>query len=119
MGTLSPGPSPNLEDKGLLVWPVSFDLSGMDGLTRSLLTSQHNFQGYWAHRPPLHDKVVVLEEEYAFVVNCCCWKLVNEARNSSGTQGKGNIGLWKPLPSNGSDDVSVDTSLCVTVNCNV
>jgi hypothetical protein len=43
----------------------------------------------------------------------CCEKLVAEAGDSSGTQKKGNVRRWKPLPSDGSDDVAVDTSVCV------
>jgi hypothetical protein len=35
------------------------------------------------------------------VVICCCKKLIAEARDSSGTQRKGNVICWKPLPSNG------------------
>jgi hypothetical protein len=43
--------------------------------------------------------------------------LVAEARDSSGTHRKENVGRWKPLPSNDSEDVTMDTNLCVTVNC--
>jgi hypothetical protein len=46
-------------------------------------------------------------------VGCCCEKLVAEAGKSSGTQRKGNVRRWKTLPSNGSEDVTVDTSVCV------
>jgi hypothetical protein len=55
------------------------------------------------------------------VVNCCCYKLVAEAGDSSGTQSKGNVRCWKLLPSNGSEDVTGDTSVCVcvTVYCKV
>jgi hypothetical protein len=49
------------------------------------------------------------------VVSCCCEKLLSETRDSSGTQRKGNVQLWKPIPSNGSADVTVDTSMCVCV----
>jgi hypothetical protein len=36
------------------------------------------------------------------VLSSCCWEsLVDEAKFSSGTQRKGNIRRWKPLPSNG------------------
>jgi hypothetical protein len=52
-------------------------------------------------------------------VSRCCEKLVAEAGDSSGTQRKGNVRRWKPLPSNGSEDVTVDTSVCVTVKCKV
>jgi hypothetical protein len=48
-------------------------------------------------------------------VSCCCEKLVAEAGDSVGTQRKGNVRHWKPLPSNGSEDVTVDTSVCVCV----
>jgi hypothetical protein len=34
------------------------------------------------------------------IVSCCCEKLVVGTRDSSGTQRKGNIHHWKPLPSN-------------------
>jgi hypothetical protein len=59
------------------------------------------------------------------VVSCCCWKLVAEAGDSSGTQRKGNVCHWKPLPSSGSEDVTVDTGacayvcMCAKVNCKV
>jgi hypothetical protein len=46
-------------------------------------------------------------------VSCCCKQLVAEARESSGTQRKENVRCWKPLPSNGSEDVTVYTSVCV------
>jgi hypothetical protein len=48
-------------------------------------------------------------------VSCRCEKLVTEAGESSGTQRKGNVRRWKPLPSNGSEDVNVDNSVCVCV----
>jgi hypothetical protein len=38
------------------------------------------------------------------------------AEDSSGTHTKGNILCWRPLPSNGSEDVTVDASVCVIVN---
>jgi hypothetical protein len=50
---------------------------------------------------------------------------VAEARDISGTQRKGNIHHWKLLPSNGSEDMTVDTGVCmracvrVTVICKV
>jgi hypothetical protein len=44
------------------------------------------------------------------VVSCCREKLVADAGDSSGTQRKGNVGRWKPLSSNGREDVTVDTS---------
>jgi hypothetical protein len=46
-------------------------------------------------------------------------ELVAEARESSGTQRNGNVRRLKPLPSNGSEDVTENTSLCVIVNCKV
>jgi hypothetical protein len=52
-------------------------------------------------------------------VSCCCEQLVAEVRDSSGTQRKGNVRSWKPLSSNGSEDVTVDTGVCKTVNCEV
>jgi hypothetical protein len=48
-------------------------------------------------------------------VSCCREKLVAEAGDSSGTQRKGSVLRWKPLPSNGSEDVTMDTSVCVCV----
>jgi hypothetical protein len=30
-----------------------------------------------------------------------------------GNQEEGNVRLWKPLPGNGSEDVTVDTSVCL------
>jgi hypothetical protein len=47
------------------------------------------------------------------------------AKDSFGTHKKGNIHRWKPLPSNGREDMTVDTCVraCVTllliVNCKV
>jgi hypothetical protein len=35
--------------------------------------------------------------------------------DSSGTQRKGNVRYWKPLPSNDSEDVTVDIGVCVCV----
>jgi hypothetical protein len=43
----------------------------------------------------------------------CCDKVVAEPEDTSGTQRKGNFRRWKPLPSNGREDVTVDTSVCV------
>jgi hypothetical protein len=58
-----------------------------------------------------------------------CWKwkdtfkLVAEAGDSSGTQRKGNVRRWKPLPRNGREYVTEDTCVCVCVcvimNCKV
>jgi hypothetical protein len=54
------------------------------------------------------------------IVSCCCEKLVGEAGESSGTQRKGNFLLWKPLSSNDSEDVAMDTNVfVVAVYCNV
>jgi hypothetical protein len=55
------------------------------------------------------------------IMSCCCEKLVAEARDSLGTQKKGNIYHWKLLPNNSSEDMIVDTcvSVCVIVKCNV
>jgi hypothetical protein len=47
------------------------------------------------------------------LVNCCCLKLVAEAGNSSGTQRKGKVRLYKPLLSNDNEDVTLDNSLYV------
>jgi hypothetical protein len=52
-------------------------------------------------------------------VICFCANLVAEDGDSSGTQSLGNVRRWKPLPSKGSEDVTVDNSVCVTVNCKV
>jgi hypothetical protein len=56
----------------------------------------------------------------SIVVSCCWEKLVAEDGDSSGTQKKGSVRRWKPLPNNGSESVTVDTSVsvcvCVIVN---
>jgi hypothetical protein len=46
-------------------------------------------------------------------------KLVTEIGNSSGTQRKGNVCRWKPLPSRAVRNVTENTSLCVTVTLKV
>jgi hypothetical protein len=46
-------------------------------------------------------------------MNCGRYKLVVEAGDRSGTQRKGNIRCWKPLRSNGIEDVAVETGVCV------
>jgi hypothetical protein len=46
-------------------------------------------------------------------VSCCGEKLVAEASGSAGTQWKGNVRRWKPLPSNGSEDVIAESTVCV------
>jgi hypothetical protein len=62
VGSLVPRPTPNLEDQGLhFVWPLSTDLSGIDGSTRSLRSRQQSFPGHWG--APLHDKAMVVLEE--------------------------------------------------------
>jgi hypothetical protein len=47
------------------------------------------------------------------VVICCSYKLVAEPGDCSGMQRKGNVLCWKQLPSDGNEDVTVDTSVCV------
>jgi hypothetical protein len=45
----------------------------------------------------------------SIVVSCCCEELVAEVGDRSGTQRKGNVRHWKPLPSaTASEDVTVD-----------
>jgi hypothetical protein len=57
--------------------------------------------------------VVELEDRFGSVnVSCYCYKLIAEAEDNSGTQRKGNINRCKPLPSNGSEDVISDPSVC-------
>jgi hypothetical protein len=70
-----------------------------------LLKHKRNLRNLWQE---IRDPVVV---------SCCRYKLVAEARDSSGTQQKGTVCHWKPLPSNGSEDVTVDTGVCVLVKC--
>jgi hypothetical protein len=48
-------------------------------------------------------------------VKCCCWKLVTEAWENFGNLDEREHPPLKPLPSNGSEDVTVDTRVCVTV----
>jgi hypothetical protein len=57
------------------------------------------------------------------VVSCYCQNLVTEAGDSSGTLRKTNVRRWKPLTSNTTEDMTVDTSgwsvkcshaLCIT-----
>jgi hypothetical protein len=38
---------------------------------------------------------------------------INWSRDRSKTQGKGNVRRLKPLPSNGTEDVTVNTTVCV------
>jgi hypothetical protein len=53
------------------------------------------------------------------LVSRCCDKLVAEAVDSSEVRRKENDSRWKPLPSNGIEYVTVDTSVFVIVNCEV
>jgi hypothetical protein len=46
-------------------------------------------------------------------------ELVAEAGNISGIQRNGNARRWKLLPSNGSEDLTMDTNVCVILNCKV
>jgi hypothetical protein len=43
-------------------------------------------------------------------VSCCCQKLEDEVGDRLGTQRKENVRRWKPLPSSGSEDVTVNTT---------
>jgi hypothetical protein len=47
-------------------------------------------------------------------VTCRCYELVVEAGESSRTLRQGNVRRWEQSPSNGSKDVTVDTSMCIT-----
>jgi hypothetical protein len=48
MGSLSPRPTPNMEDQRLhFVFSLPFDLSGMGGTIRSLRSRQHSSPGHW------------------------------------------------------------------------
>jgi hypothetical protein len=68
----------------------------------------------------LTELVSELDDSYgSVVVSCCCEKLVAEVGDSSATQRKGNVCCWKPLTSNSSEDVTVDTSVYVIVYCKV
>jgi hypothetical protein len=64
-----------------------------------------------------------IEDCCSSVMSYCCEKLVVEAVDSLGTQRKGNVRRWKPLANNDSEDVTVDTGvcvcMCVTVSCKV
>jgi uncharacterized protein (DUF3084 family) len=46
-------------------------------------------------------------------------KLIAKGGDSSGTQRKGNIRRWKPLPSSAVKTIIENTSLCVIVICKV
>jgi hypothetical protein len=45
------------------MWPLPFDLSGMDVPTRSVCPPSIALWVTEAHKPPLHEKVVALEQE--------------------------------------------------------
>jgi hypothetical protein len=60
-----------------------------------------------------------LGNRWGSIVVSCCEKLVAEVGNSSGFQREGNVRRWKPLPSNVSEDATVDTSVRVTVTLKV
>jgi hypothetical protein len=47
------------------------------------------------------------------VVSCYSEKLVAEVAGRSGTQRKRNVRRWKPLPSNCSENVTVNIGACV------
>lgn len=52
-------------------------------------------------------------------MSCCSYKLVAEDGDNYETQMKGNVRRWSPLESNGSKDLTVDSSVFVIVNCKV
>jgi hypothetical protein len=52
-------------------------------------------------------------------VSGCCENLIAEAGDIMGAQRKRDVRRWKPLPNNGIKDVTVETSVCVIVNCKV
>jgi hypothetical protein len=56
--------------------------------------------------PQQQENTAIMEERFC-----------SEAGDSFGTQRKENINRWKPLSSNGNEDVTVDTRVCVIVNC--
>jgi hypothetical protein len=63
VGSLAPRPTPNQEDQGLhFIWPLPFDLSGMVALPSVNAPSSVALRVIGARRPPLHVKVVVIEE---------------------------------------------------------
>jgi hypothetical protein len=51
--------------------------------------------------------------------SCCSEKLVAEAGGSSGNPEEEEHPPLKPLPINGSKDMTVDTGVCVTMYCKV
>jgi hypothetical protein len=44
----------------------------------------------------------------AVVMSCCCEKLEAENGDRLRTRRNGNVCRWKPLPSNGSEEVTVE-----------
>jgi hypothetical protein len=46
-------------------------------------------------------------------------RLATEAANSLGTQRKGNVHCWKPLPSGTEKTMAENICLCVIVHCKV
>jgi hypothetical protein len=57
-------PTPKLEDQGLhFVWTLPFDLSGMGDLPGVYAPVSILLQVTGAHKPPLHDNAVFLEED--------------------------------------------------------
>jgi hypothetical protein len=62
-----------------------------------------------------HDKLVAeqLEGCGSAIVSFCSEELVAETGDSSGTQSKGNVRCWKPLPSNSTEDVTMGIGVCV------
>jgi hypothetical protein len=53
-----------MEDQGIyFLWPLLFNVSGMDGPTMSLRSRQQYSSGHWEAQTPLHDKAVVLEND--------------------------------------------------------
>jgi hypothetical protein len=53
------------------------------------------------------------------VVRCCCEKLVADVGDNLGNQRMGKVRRGNPLPSNSSEDVSVDSRVCVCVRNSV
>jgi hypothetical protein len=46
-------------------------------------------------------------------VSCCCEKLVAEAGDRSGTRGRGPSAVGSRYRATASEDVTVDTNVCV------
>jgi hypothetical protein len=54
----------------------------------------------------------------AAAYNCKnCKKLLVRHENSSGTHKRGNVHCWKPLQTHSSEDVILDNSVWIIVNC--